>query len=95
MKPSIIRDLLGVPNTGEVDMPVAHEQWLPIAPDTELRAADSDRLDWVNKIGRTHASASGICIYLPCVVQGDDVIPEIYNIRDIIDYARKTYSSFV
>lgn len=52
---------------------------------------DTARIEWINKIGRTGANPNGFTIVLPCNVHnaGQESIPEIYNIRHIIDVARK------
>ncbi len=81
-----IADLLRM-NFDADEVPSGHQSWLPLSYEPE----DTARLEWINKNGRTGAMPTGFYIILPCNIDnaGNETMPEIYNIRCMIDVARK------
>lgn len=86
MKALRIADLFG---SGHETSPAAAEGWLPGLYDKPAVAADAARLDWINQNGRIgRNNAGGLFITLPGP-QDDGEVPDIYNIRHILDLCRK------
>lgn len=80
----LIKDLFG---TNSTDIPSAAEGWLPMT----YNPRDTERLEWINKNGRTGINqGNDFIIVLPSKISTEETIPEIYNIRDIIDLCRKS-----
>ena len=77
-----ISDLFG---TGSGEIPAAAQGWLPgMSSDN----SDTERLDWVNKHGRVMLGQNGFVICLPAHISGEATLPDIYNVRHIIDLSR-------
>lgn len=72
---------------GSIDIPAAAEGWLPFGSDFQ----DTARLDWINQHGRVGVGQHNqFVIVLDSAHSGDDTLPEVYNIRHILDLCRTT-----
>lgn len=81
-----IKDLFGL--RGSIQVPCAADGYLELL---NVDPEDTKRIEWINRHGRTGAGSEVFTIALPCVLDIErDTIPNIYNVRHIIDVCRKS-----